>query len=320
MRCLSVQPFFSLSVFIISLFGLALASFTDLKQRIVPNKLNIFLLSSGLFLHAIISFLQSSLQPLLYSAFATAYSFLFAYLLYKAGVWAGGDVKLFAAIAALNPVNPFVMKPTLESFAIFHATLPVFPIELFVFTIFAMMPVSFAIMLKRAERNIRRKLISLLAAMVAIIALLFVLNASANYIALAALAMLSYLIIACLPLARVLFVREKKITELEEGDICGESIRLVRGRVVREKDFNMRKLINYLVQYKNGTASGNEIVSPLRARGVTLEEIAKLRELVANGKTEDRILVKESVPMVPAIFIAYVVLNIVGDLLWALVF
>jgi len=296
-----------------------LASLTDLKQRIVPNKLSFFLLIGGLFLHGTWSILQGNAQAIFYSTFAMAYSFLLAYALYKVGVWAGGDVKLFAAIAALNPLNPFVAKPLLDAygFKISHNANPFFPIELFVFTIFAMIPVSFAIILKRAEKKIRRKLIFLLIMMAAILSPFFLLNVDPYYTTVFALAMLSYLIIACLPLARVLFVKEKKITELEEGDICGESIKLVRGKVVREKGFNMRMLINYLVQYKSGElAKGNEIVSPLKARGVTLEEISKLKELVAKGKTENRILVKESVPIVPAMLLAYLVLNLLGDLLW----
>ncbi len=64
---------------------------------------------------------------------------------------------------------------------------------------------------------------------------------------------------------------------------------------------------------------GKEIVSSRKARGVTPGEINELQKLVKEGKLEDKIELKLSAPFVPAILIAYLALNVCGDLLWNLV-
>jgi preflagellin peptidase FlaK len=306
-----------LLAFFLSFFGLVVAAYTDLKQRIVPNKLNLFLLASGLVLYAVSSVLYTSWQPIIFSLIALTYSFLLAYVLYKVGFWAGGDVKLFAALGCLNPVNPFIAR--IFGFQGFVLNEPLFPIELFAFTLFAILPVTIAILIKRSDSKLRAKLLSFLAIIVLFALLSVVVNVEivANAFAYLAVLLLAYFLILCFPLAKSVFVREVKISELQEGDIPAEAIRVVNGKVVREKGFNMKKLINYMVQYKMGAEIAHkDIVSPLRARGVTPQEITELNELVAKGLLEDSILIKESAPMVPAILVAYIVLNFTGDLLW----
>jgi len=61
---------------------------------------------------------------------------------------------------------------------------------------------------------------------------------------------------------------------------------------------------------------GKEIISSKSAAGLEEKQIAKLKELAKKGKIPDRLLVKESAPFVPAVLIAYIVLNIVGDVIW----
>lgn len=308
-----------IAVFAISLIGLIIASYTDLKERIVPNKLNLFLVSSGLLVHFSFSCLSNSLLLFGYALFALAYSFLFAYFLYKIGVWAGGDVKLFAALAVLNPVNPFIARFFgLNSFTI---NMPLFPIELFVFTIFAMLPINIAILFKRADMSTRKHLLFLLLISVFLWACSVVIPVGMISALLATLSFFGfiYFIFACYFAGKIILTKKIKITELQEGDIPAEFIRIVNGKVAREKGFNIKKLINYLAQHRMSNAKqGVEIVSPLKARGVTEEEIKKLKELVKKKMLEDFIYIKESMPMVPAILVAYIVLNILGDILWLL--
>jgi len=133
--------FLSFSYFFISFLGILIATYTDLKDRIIPNKLTYSLIFLGIALHALESFTVSSFWPLLTSIALTVATFAFSWLLWKAGVWAGGDVKLFTGIAALNPFNPNLLAglgiqvPLFASIAI-----PIFPLTLFIFSIFAAAP------------------------------------------------------------------------------------------------------------------------------------------------------------------------------------
>jgi Flp pilus assembly protein protease CpaA len=73
-----------------------LAVYSDMKTRVIPNKLNY-----GFVLIAIgfASYSQSSLDYFLLILF----SFAFAFVLYLLGAWAAGDAKFFAAATAFYP-------------------------------------------------------------------------------------------------------------------------------------------------------------------------------------------------------------------------
>lgn len=77
------------------------ATYTDFKRREIPDLLNYGGLAVGLgldFLSFSQPFFLSSVMPFVVGAF------LFAYLLYRLGVWAGGDVKFFTALCAFYPL------------------------------------------------------------------------------------------------------------------------------------------------------------------------------------------------------------------------
>ncbi len=98
---------------IAALAGLAYASYTDLKETIVPDWLNYLLIAFGILYHAYLSAITASFVPIGLSLMGTALAFAFAYLLWRIGAWAGGDVKLFTALGALTPgtnlLLPFVI-------------------------------------------------------------------------------------------------------------------------------------------------------------------------------------------------------------------
>lgn len=91
---------------VVAVIGLLVASYTDLKERMVPNKLSYSLLAIGLVLHAVESVLFSSPLPLIYSISGAILAFIFSLVIYKLGAWAGGDVKLFTALGSLLPLAP----------------------------------------------------------------------------------------------------------------------------------------------------------------------------------------------------------------------
>ncbi len=77
------------------------ASFFDLKQNRVPNALNF----SGLLAALSIAFL-GGIGRALFFQFAASLFFaaVFAFLLFRAGAWRGGDAKFFVALGAFLPL------------------------------------------------------------------------------------------------------------------------------------------------------------------------------------------------------------------------
>jgi archaeal preflagellin peptidase FlaK len=134
---------------IISVIGVLIATYTDLKERIVPNQLNFALALIGLMIYGIQSFLVESPLPFLYSFWGMIFGFLFGWVLWKGGVFAGGDVKLFTALGALNPFTPALLK--IDPFV--TSQFNVFPITLFIYSTFAFLPYGIAIMFYKLSKN-----------------------------------------------------------------------------------------------------------------------------------------------------------------------
>jgi archaeal preflagellin peptidase FlaK len=134
---------------IISLLTLLGATYTDLKERIVTNKLNFGATLLGLVLFSIRSIFEQSFFPLFYSIIGLSFGFLFGWALWKIGVFAGGDVKLFMALGALNPFTPALLN--MGIFSSFQ--LPIFPITLFLHSLIAFLPYGFAVVLYKLIKN-----------------------------------------------------------------------------------------------------------------------------------------------------------------------
>lgn len=81
------------------LFFLILASYTDLKCGMVPNKLNLMFFIIGFLLKLFL------LADLLNTLFLLVFTFIFSYVLWISGLWGGGDLKLFLAIALAVPFD-----------------------------------------------------------------------------------------------------------------------------------------------------------------------------------------------------------------------
>jgi preflagellin peptidase FlaK len=143
-----ITPIFYASI-LISTIGLLIATYTDLKERIVPNKLNYGLAIIGVLIYLIQSYLEQSPIPLLYSLIGLCYGFFFAWILWKMGVFAGGDVKLFMGLGALNPFTPALIKAGLFS----TANIPFFPITLFIYSLIAFLPYGLFVVIYKVARN-----------------------------------------------------------------------------------------------------------------------------------------------------------------------
>ena len=323
-----MTPF--LFFFSASLIALIIASYTDLKQRIVSDKLTYGMMAIGLIGYLVLGFLESNFFLFFNSVIAAVAAFLFSLLLYKAGVWAGGDVKLFTGIAALNPVNPNILgRLGVLSIPLFAAIeLPIFFLTLFIFSLFAMLPYGVFLALGRLHRDkkhgkkIMRQLLFFGIGFVVIAALncyAFLNKNDALFQLLLPIAAiwLVYFLLKLYGMSKVLMRKAIRISDLQEGMIVGETIVESAGKAERAPEKGIKNLINYFVANRSSkTVQQREIVSSARAGGVTVEEIKELQKLVKEGKLQDAIMVKESAAMVPAVLIAYIVLNVVGDLIW----
>ncbi len=362
--------------FFISIAALSWGTYSDLKERLVSNWLTYGLVVIGLIGHGILAFLEKDPIIFVTSLAVTVATFVMAYGLYKAGVWAGGDVKLFTGLAALNPVNPNILTSLgLLNIPIFASiTLPVFPASLFVFSLFAMLPYG-AILAgarllknkvekKKFKKQFTKRVLHSAEVSAAIVGLnaavlmmgvsqwivlpgLFILAflpkkakalisimlmafalwrgweaALIQFAGLFGLFVWLYLLLKLYTLSKILMRKPIKISKLEEGMISAQTI-VKRGKTVKiVKELAIKKLIKYFASNRVGKAmeliqpKGEVVISSHSAGGLTKKEIKELKALAAKKKIPDSLMVKESAPFVPAVLIAYIALNIVGDVIW----
>ncbi len=369
-----MTPF--LFFFFISIAGLAYGTYTDFKERMISNWITYGMIVIGIAGYAIISFLANDWLILAGVIAVTAITFAASYGLYRMGVWAGGDVKLFAGLAALNPVNPAILSRleiiSLPAFA--PISIPIFPLTLFIFSLFAMLPYG-AILAgtrllknkkekKKFKQDFKKRIIEILeltalaigfgsifpffeitpwlalpllfvamfvpkkpratlAGIVLIAALWINTGTAAEEFAILFCFLLgTWFLLKLYSLSKILMRKPVKIEELEEGMISGQTIVQNGKKIEIVKEMGMKKLIKYCASNRFGKAmeaiqpKGKEIISSKAAAGLEEKQISKLKELAKKGKIPDRLLVKESAPFVPAVLIAYIALNIVGDVIW----
>jgi len=119
------------------LFALIIGSYTDIKERIIPNYITYGLFIAGIAISIVESGIYSSLQPIIQSIQGIVVAAIFGGILYKLGVWAGGDFKLLLGIGAINPVLP---RTPLLLYATPLDSWPFFPITFVVYSLLAIFP------------------------------------------------------------------------------------------------------------------------------------------------------------------------------------
>jgi hypothetical protein len=77
--------------------------YTDMRWRIIPNKLNYPLIVFGVLFYLLLGSTTGDLLTAVSGAIGAAISFAIGYAMWITGGWAGGDVKLFTAFGALLP-------------------------------------------------------------------------------------------------------------------------------------------------------------------------------------------------------------------------
>ncbi|VVB74277.1 Uncharacterised protein [uncultured archaeon] len=77
------------------------------------------------------------------------FGFFFGWVLWKLGVFAGGDVKLFMGLGALNAFTPALIS----SGSLGAASYPIFPITLFVYSLIAFLPYGMFVVAYKVAKN-----------------------------------------------------------------------------------------------------------------------------------------------------------------------
>jgi hypothetical protein len=119
----------------IALVAACIAIYTDMRRRIIPNKLNYPLIATGVIFYLLLGIYRMDPWTAVSGAVGAAISFAIGYAMWLAGGWAGGDVKLFTALGALLPKfsPPYAPAPYSSSY-------PLFPLTILLNSIFAIIP------------------------------------------------------------------------------------------------------------------------------------------------------------------------------------
>ena len=125
---------------VIAIVACIYASYTDLKSGIIQNKLTFSLIGLGLILNAVYAFMTNDMWFIVIGIIFTAVIFALGYIFWKLGAWAGGDVKLFTALAALLP-----FYPSLLNYNILGVSFPIlsvygFPITILINSLLSILP------------------------------------------------------------------------------------------------------------------------------------------------------------------------------------
>lgn len=131
---------------IIAVVACVYASYSDLKEGVIRNKLTFPLIAIGIVLNAIYVFtITASIFLFIECVVVTGVIFALGYIFWKMGAWAGGDVKLFTALAALLPFYAIPLYPSLVTYQILGLQFPAeaiypFPFTLIINSILSILP------------------------------------------------------------------------------------------------------------------------------------------------------------------------------------
>ncbi len=120
----------------IALGAVCIAIYTDLRWRIIPDKLNFPLIAGGILFYFMLGIYQGDLWTMASGAMGAAIAFGIGYAMWLTGGWAGGDVKLFTALGALLPAFSPAHVP-----APYSSTYPLFPLTILLNSVIAAIPV-----------------------------------------------------------------------------------------------------------------------------------------------------------------------------------
>ncbi len=128
---------FNEAMLILAAAGAIIASYTDIKYGLIPNRLTFPLMLSGLAGYFIYSLYYKNISIFITTIMAFIVVFILSYLLWTLGVFSAGDAKEFMFLSALVPVYP--------DFLGFSPAMPFypFPVAFLINTFLVIFPVIF---------------------------------------------------------------------------------------------------------------------------------------------------------------------------------
>ena len=257
---------------------LLLASIEDFKTREIPDYLSYVFLSAALLFRILWAVSDSNIMVLAWIPVSFGMLFTFSYLMYRAGQWGGGDVKLMAGLSI-----------ALSSF-LTDGYIPYF-INYFMNVLIAGSIYGIAMVLYMGFKNRKKIKLGLfdkvLIFSVAIVSTVTVYLLKSS----PALMFLCLLTIISIGLLKYLKLIEKK---------CMEDYVPIKN--VTEGDWLIKDV-----------KVGNTVIKA-RAIGLIQEDIKKLNALYKNGKLK-RVLIKIGIPFIPAFFFAFLLSLMFGNVL-----
>ena len=125
---------------VIAIIACIYASYTDLKSGIIQNKLTFSLIALGLILNAVYAVITNNVWFIIIGIIFTAVIYVLGYIFWKLGAWAGGDVKLFTALAALLPFSPSLLNYNVLGVAFPIGAIYGFPITIIINSLLSILP------------------------------------------------------------------------------------------------------------------------------------------------------------------------------------
>jgi len=211
---------FELLYIAIALIGTLACGLWDLKTTNVPDVVGITMITTGLGLHALESYLIGSWNPLYYSLMFAGVFLLFGLIMYFSGQWGGGDGELLVGIGALLPTS---IISTMFPFSVSY-----FINLLFVGSIYSIIYSFFLIrnnkkILKQFIKSFDKKTIT---AIIILIAATIVIYLTSN-IMLSIISMLMVLLLVLQKYAKAVddgFYKKIPVSKLNIDDMIGENI------------------------------------------------------------------------------------------------
>lgn len=354
----------------------------DLRYREIPNYLVFLFFGIGVVFQLVISLFIWNFSFIFNSLISIAITFVVCFIFWELGLFAGGDLKVFVSISALNPINLNFFGSTL-SFSVIST--PIFGISLIIASILCTLPylllfTIYYIISKNYFYLIYRNYVSKFTFISVInsIIIIFLINSFTNIFSLntpiVLILLLSFVLILLFSnilkynkvafyssmvllygallahvfisrstfslifkssdlasiILSVLFiylliiiykvikerilVNEINVSELKEGIVTYYDYYKVNNEII-EKKSTFLSLIKENI-YKNENTI--KIIDSRRAGGLTRKEVTFLNDSYKNKLIAKTIKTKVTLAFTPSVLLGYVLLNIFGDIIWAI--
>ncbi len=280
----------------ITFSALAVASFTDIKTREVPDWLSYGLIFTGFGVNILYSIIFSNVNFIINSVVGFLIFLGLGCAMFYAGQWGGGDSKVIMGLGALLGLNVFGLSISNLPFLV------IFWINLLFVSVFYASLWSFVlalrnrkVFLKSFKEELRRffwlRILIFVLTFIFIIFLLITLDTLIKIFVLVTITLivlLFYLTIFMKAVEKSCMLKLVNPEKLTEGDWIAKDVKIDGKYVCGPKDL-----------------------------GITKKQIRTLLALKKKNKIK-KILIKEGIPFVPSFLIAYLVTLFLGA--WFLVF